>query len=95
MTKPEIPISKELNKAPFKFDESTDAKSTEVKAKAAVKNMVEKIKGLEPTSEEVAKLQKEVFNIKFNYDTLLNFTCQLLTHEQHVLFAAKKKEIFG
>lgn len=41
------------------------------------------------------ELKKEIFNLKFNYDVLLNFTQQLLTHEQHILFAAKKKEIFG
>lgn len=45
--------------------------------------------------DKVKELEKEIFNIKFNYDTLLNFTCQLLSHEQHVKFAAKKKEIFG
>lgn len=45
--------------------------------------------------EEVKALQKTIFNMKFDYDSLLNFTCQLLTHEQHILFAAKKKEIFG
>lgn len=50
---------------------------------------------IDEPSEEVKQLQKVIFNIKFDYDTLLNFTQQLLTHEQHILFAAKKKEIFG
>lgn len=51
---------------------------------------------IEPSEfEKVKALQKEIFNIKFNYNALLNFTCQLLSHEQHVKFAAKKKEIFG
>lgn len=45
--------------------------------------------------EDVRKLQKEVFSFKFNMDTLLNFTRDLLTHEQHIKFAAKKKEVFG
>jgi hypothetical protein len=46
-------------------------------------------------SEQVKELQSEIFNIKFNYERLVNFTRDLLTHEQHVQFAAKKKELFG
>lgn len=48
-----------------------------------------------PLTAKEKELQKIVFNMKFNYDTLLNFTRDLLTHDQHVKFAAKKKEIFG
>lgn len=50
---------------------------------------------VEPSSSEVKELQKIVFNMKFDYDTLLNYTVSLLTHEQHTLFTKKKKEIFG
>lgn len=53
-----------------------------------------KVVEIEDTSAKIKALQDENFNIKFNYDRLLNFTRDLLTHEQHTLFAAKKKEIF-
>ena len=49
----------------------------------------------EPAETTPVNLETVIFNLKFNYDTLLNFTRDLLTHEQHILFAAKKKEIFG
>lgn len=48
-----------------------------------------------PLTAKEKALQKIVFNMKFDYDTLLNFTRDLLTHDQHIKFAAKKKEIFG
>ena len=39
--------------------------------------------------------QKQFDVMKGNYEALLKFTVDLLSHEQHVKFASKKKEIFG
>lgn len=41
------------------------------------------------------ELQQEIFNIKFKYDSLINFIKPMMSHEMLVAFGDKKKEIFG
>jgi len=52
------------------------------------------IVNMPPTAKEL-ELQQEIFNIKFKYDSLLNFLKPFMPHDMLVAFADKKKEIFG
>lgn len=48
-----------------------------------------------PSSARELELQQEIFNVKFKYDSLLNYLKPLMSHDMLVAFGDKKKEIFG
>ena len=45
--------------------------------------------------EDVRQLEKEIANYKFDIEGLLKFTVDMLSHEQLIKYAARKKEVFG